>query len=103
MTATGLNQSELDLIQGVLKHYPMVSGAILFGSRAKGTARPSSDVDLALEGTNSLQAEAIASELDELPLPYHFDVVALATVMSADLRAHIERVGIRIYQSESVG
>lgn len=98
MTVTGLSQSELDLIRGVLKRYPAVSGAILFGSRAKGTARPSSDVDLALEGTpNALQAEAIASDLDELPLPYRFDVVALTTVKSTDLRAHIERVGLRIY------
>lgn len=100
---TGLNQSELDLIRDVLKRHAEVSGAILFGSRAKGTAQPSSDVDLALEGTaNALQAEAIASELDELPLPYRFDVVAVATVKSADLKAHIERVGIRIYRSESV-
>jgi hypothetical protein len=50
---------------------------------------------------NALAAEAIASELDELPLPYRFDVVALATLESAQqLRAHIERVGIRVHPAE---
>ena len=98
MNAIGLAQTELDLILGVLKRYPAVTGAILFGSRAKGTAVPSSDIDLALEGiTDALQAEAIASELEELPLPYHFDVVALPNVNSPQLRDHVARVGVRIY------
>lgn len=30
--------------------HPCVESAVLFGSRVKGTARPSSDVDLALAG-----------------------------------------------------
>ena len=39
----------------------------------------------------------IASDLDEPPPPVHFDVVALCTVKSAQLRDHIARVGVRIY------
>lgn len=98
MNTVGLGPIELELIRGVLKRHPTVSGAIIFGSRAKGTAKPSSDIDLALEGvTDKLQSESIAGELDELPLPYRFDVVTLATIRSADLRAHIERVGVRVY------
>lgn len=98
MNPVGLDPVELDLIRGVLKRYPAVTGALVFGSRAKGTAKSSSDIDLALEGiSDKLQAESIASELDELPLPYQFDVVALTTIQSADLKAHIERVGVRVY------
>ena len=98
MNALGLAQAELALIREVFKRHSNVTGALIFGSRAKGTATPSSDVDLAIEGvTNTLEAEAIASELDELPLPYHFDVVAVAAVKSARLREHITRVGVRIY------
>ena len=98
MNAFALAQTELDLIRGVFKRHPSVTAAYLFGSRAKATAIVSSDIDLALEGiTDPLQAEAIASDLDELPLPYNFDVVALSTVKSAQLRDHIARVGVRIY------
>jgi uncharacterized protein len=89
---------ELELIRSVLARHPAVTGAVLFGSRAKGTAIPASDIDLALEGIEDpLQAEAIASELDELPLPYRFDVKALAAIQHQPLREHIARVGVRIH------
>ena len=98
MTAVrGLDPRALNLIRDVLSRHPAVTGAILFGSRAKGTARPASDVDLALEGVNTpLEAEEIAGELEELPPPYRFDVQALSAIRHAALREHIERVGVRI-------
>ena len=95
---TGLTQRELELIRGVLSRHPEVSGAVLFGSRAKGTATASSDIDLALEGIgDQLQAEAIANELEELPLPCRFDVKALSAFRLPELRGHIARVGLRIH------
>jgi predicted nucleotidyltransferase len=75
-----------------------ITGAILFGSRAKGTAGPSSDIDIALQGIDDeLQAAAIAEELDDFPLPYRFDVKAFHAIHYAPLREHIVRVGVRIY------
>lgn len=94
----GLNDKEVELILSVLKRHAGISGAILFGSRAKSTAAQASDVDLALLGTeDGVLAEEIAAELDELPLPYRFDVVAFSRITHIPLREHIERVGIRIY------
>ena len=81
MASTGLSERELDLIRGVLARHPGVTGALLFGSRAKGTAAPASDIDLALAGIDDpLRAEAIASELEELPMPHRFDIKALAAI-----------------------
>lgn len=98
MTDIGLTQRELDLIRGCLARHAEITGAVLFGSRAKGTAAPASDVDLALEGAvDPLLAEASASELEELPLPYHFDVQALSAIKHRPLREHIARVGVKIY------
>jgi predicted nucleotidyltransferase len=95
---TGLAPRELDLVRQVLARHPEVAGAILFGSRAKGTATAASDVDLALDGVDEpLQAAAIARELDELPLPYRFDVQALSAIRHAPLLEHIARVGVRIH------
>ena len=100
MNGTGLTEAEWGLIRGVLAAYPDITGAILFVSRAKGTASPASDIDLALEGVDDpLRAEAVAAELEELPLPYRFDVKALAALQSAPLLDHIRRVGIRVYPS----
>lgn len=99
MTAhTGLSPHELELIRGVLARHKEVTGALLFGSRAKGSASTGSDIDLALEGIDDpLGALAIAAELDELPLPYRFDVKALACIQHPPLREHIARVAARIH------
>jgi uncharacterized protein len=93
-----LTTHELDLMRGVFRHYREITGALLFGSRAKGTASVASDIDVAVLGAiDQLRAEAIASALDELALPYHFDVKAFDAIEHQPLREHIERVGIKIY------
>ncbi len=98
MTAPGLNEREVLLMAGVLRRHPEVTSAKLFGSRAKGTFTPRSDVDVAVWGeVDSLRAEAIAAELDELPLPYRFDVKPFACIRLQALRDHIERVGVPLY------
>ena len=98
MKPSALLDSEPDLIRSVLRRHPQVQAAILFGSRAKGTHTIRSDVDLALDGNLALlDAEAIAAELEELPLPYRFDVHALRQIAFTPLREHIERVGILIH------
>jgi predicted nucleotidyltransferase len=101
MKQPALLDSELDLIRSVLGRHPQVRSATLFGSRAKGTHTLRSDVDLVLDGNLALlDAEAIAAELEELPLPYRFDVHALKWIAFTPLREHIERVGILIYAGE---
>ena len=89
-----LTDRETSLISSVLNQHPEVSQVKLFGSRAKGCHTPVSDIDLALWGVSALQAEAIASELDELPLPYHFDVKAFESIKQHSLQDHIQRRGI---------
>ena len=93
-----LSPHELELIISVFRKHPEVAAAKVFGSRAKGSSTPSSDVDLALWGDiDALCSEGIASELDELPLAYRFDVKSFDLIKLQTLREHIERVGIAIY------
>ena len=97
-TISEFQPHELALLFRVFRSHPAIKQVKLFGSRAKGTHSPHSDVDLALLGDLSvLQAEAIAAELDELPLPYHYDVRAFGEIAHEALREHIERVGVSIY------
>jgi predicted nucleotidyltransferase len=98
MNPPALTERELELITGVFRRYPEVVAAKLFGSRAKDTHTPRSDVNLAIWGNvDALRAEAISSDLDELPLPYCFDVKPFELIKLRTLREHIERVGIPIY------
>lgn len=80
---------------------PALRAEVLFGSRAKGTHTERSDVDLAVAGAvTPMLAAVIAEELDELPLPYRFEVQPLAHIALRPLREHIERVGIVIYAQD---
>ena len=98
MKTPSLAPAELALLRTVFSRHPEITEVRVFGSRAKGTHTACSDIDLALWGNVSLlQAQAIAAELDELPLPYRYDVQPFSAIKSQPLREHIERVGIPLY------
>jgi len=102
MTNTGLNDSDIKKIQTVLNLHQEIEKAILFGSRAKGNYKPASDIDLTLVGdelTLTIQ-QKIENELDDLLLPYKFDISIYHTISSTALVEHIERVGQLFFQKE---
>jgi len=86
------------MIRAVFKCHPKVREVRLFGSRASGTHTSRSDLDLALFGeVTPLETQGIASELDELPLPYKYDLLAFEALADGPLREHILRVGILVF------
>jgi predicted nucleotidyltransferase len=98
MNRFGLTDRELELIGGVFERHPEVVETRIFGSRAKGNSRPNSDIDLALFGHIApATLAAVAGELDDLPLPYAFDVQAHEAIRHRPLREHIDRVGQSLY------
>ena len=99
MNRFGLTDAEQELIREILGRHHEVTEARIFGSRAKGDSQPNSDVDLALWGNISTSViAAIAGELDELPLPYTFDVQAYDNIRHQPMREHIDRVGRSFYE-----
>ena len=79
---------------------PRIEEVILYGSRAKGTFKPFSDVDITLVG-NDLSTTDIAdtiNSIDDLLLPYIFDVSLYHKLKSPELLDHIKRRGITIYK-----
>jgi predicted nucleotidyltransferase len=95
---SGLSQKDLQEILRVLGAYPQIKRARLFGSRAKGTHSPGSDVDIALEGdiTFDLVREVSRSLNQDSTMPYRFDILDYAAIESQELREHIDRVGIAL-------
>ena len=101
MTNCGLNKQELEAIKSVFFSHPKVDSVKIFGSRAKGNYRPSSDIDLAIIGDiDQFEAEKISSELDDLPLPYLFDLKVVNQISSPELIEHIKRVGISLHDGK---
>ncbi len=97
----GLPADTVRRICGIFAGFPSVKRAVLYGSRAKGTFKPGSDIDLTLLGDRLTQAElgAIADELDELLLPYQIDLSIFHLLAHKELREHIERVGKVFYEN----
>ncbi len=90
----GLTAAQHAQIAGVLGEYPGITAVRVFGSRAKGTHRATSDLDLALSGTLDWRDVArIAGEFDDLDLPFRVDVLQYEALTHEALRAHIDRVG----------
>ena len=48
----GLKDQEINALRNVLASVPEVEEAIIYGSRARGTNRVSSDIDMTLKGSN---------------------------------------------------
>jgi len=98
----GLPAAAVEQIRNVLARFPAVEKAVLFGSRAKGTFKPGSDIDLTLHGLELTPATlgAIADELDELLLPYRIDLSIFHRIDHEALCAHIKRVGQAFYEKQ---
>ncbi|MBD1392403.1 nucleotidyltransferase domain-containing protein [Mucilaginibacter sp. ZB1P21] len=97
----GLSEQAVINIIEVLKQYPAVKQTYLYGSRAKGNFKPSSDIDLVLKGEqlDLRQLTNIMASLDDLLLPNKFDVAIYHQINNEELLDHIDRVGITIYNS----
>ncbi len=96
----GLNQKTVDAICAVLEKAGRVEAAVLYGSRAMGTYRNGSDIDLTLKGAHLdlTTLQRIEIDLDDLMLPYKIDVSLFNDIQNTELLAHIERVGQVFYQ-----
>ena len=100
----GLGPRTLDLLREVFRRHCEVKRVKIFGSRAIGRFEDYSDVDLALWGDLNLGLIGrIAAELDELPLPYTFDVKAYEVIKNAPLKRHIDEFGKILYDGQSHG
>ena len=99
MNRHGLSQEVINRISEVLAGFENIDQAILFGSRAKGTQKPGSDIDLALAGSalNWRVLGKIADTLDDLLLPYRFSLVVYNDKTDPEVAAHIRRVGIPLF------
>jgi len=96
----GLEDPVIEKICSVLDQFPSISKAILYGSRAKGNFKRGSDIDLCLFGKDLDQVLVyrIEESLDDLLLPYQFDLSAYSSLSNKELIDHIDRIGVIFYQ-----
>lgn len=98
----GLKESTIDKIISVFVKYAKIEKILLYGSRARGNYRNGSDIDLTLIGKylNYSQLGSIESDIDDLFLPYSFDISIFKDIDNPDLVDHINRIGVVIYEKD---
>lgn len=94
MSEHGLTVQQIGLIASILKPYASKIKIVgLFGSRAQGSYRPHSDIDMVIEGDLSeAEIDRIYTLFDESLLPFKVDVNAFNLIDYPPLKDHINKV-----------
>ena len=90
-----LPQSIVDSISGLARQCNL-GRVILFGSRARGTNHERSDIDLAIQGGNTVAFAASADE--DISTLLMFDVADLDKPVQKELLEEIRKDGVVIYE-----
>ena len=97
----GISERSFNRIVAAIATMPEIEEVVIFGSRAMGTARRGSDIDLAIKGARVTDrtADELSMTLNErLPIPYYVDVVAYPSLSHENLREHIDTRGKLFYR-----
>lgn len=97
----GLDVDTRRNIRKVIAGFPCIEKVLIYGSRAKGNYKVGSDIDLTLIGkdlTHGNSIDPLMSRLDDLNLPYTFDISIFNKLGDLDLIEHILRVGKTFYR-----
>lgn len=80
-------------------NFDFIDKVVIFGSRAKHTANPKSDIDLCIYSLemSDEQFSKLRFELDELPILYKLDIVHFEKV-NKELQDNVEKDGKLLYQ-----
>ncbi len=90
----GLNEETYNLIKEVIERNSKYKFKI-FGSRAKGTYKSNSDIDIAIfENVTQEDKFKIKNEMDELNIIYKIDLVFIEENIKKELLESIKREGV---------
>lgn len=99
MNAFGLPSPTLQALQNVFMQNGKIEKVTLYGSRAIGTFKIGSDIDLCITGPQMTLTELLhlENEIDDLLLPYKIDLSLRHQIENSDLLAHIDQFGIALF------
>ena len=97
----GLKEATIKRMCDVFAYFPQIEKAIIYGSRAKGSYKNGSDIDLTLQGNKELTLDVllkIMNDLDELLLPYTIDLSIFNDITDREVIERIQRAGMVFYE-----
>lgn len=99
MNNFGLSSENLDTLKKVLRKHPEIEKVVVFGSRATGTYKTGSDMDLAVwQKPNADVIASVRTDLEDSTLPYFFDIVDFRSLSDDKFKQAIVRDGVVLYE-----
>jgi predicted nucleotidyltransferase len=97
-TDIGISDAHLASIKAICSEQFSVKRAVVFGSRSLGNYREGSDLDICLidQGMTFSELLSIQSQIENLNLPIHCDIIRFSTIQNDKLREHIQRAGVEL-------
>lgn len=98
MDKFGLSDNTIEILIDYFSKNKSIEKVLIFGSRAKGVYHNGSDIDFAILGHDD--SMVILQELEELPLPYKFNVVSYENISHANFKKEIDDFGMIFYNKK---
>lgn len=97
--AVSIRPKDLEMLLGIFGRYPKILEVRIFGSRAKGSAKRASDIDLAVSAPAMTVQKwsQLQEDLEGAPIIFEYDLVRLDELPPGALREKILKEGKRIY------
>jgi proline iminopeptidase len=99
----GLSAEILNDLRLVFSQFADIDRVLIYGSRARGDFRPSSDIDLAVLAPTMGPAEfsKLWTALDDLPIIFRLDVSLHHEVADQQLKHNMLADGVTLYQADA--
>ncbi len=98
----GLTDNEMQILHELFAENEKIEQVILYGSRAKGTYKPFSDVDITIVGKGLTEQDVnrLYAALEKSSIPYMFDIFTFDTLKNEIRKDHSSRSGVILYQKK---
>ena len=100
MDKFGIDDWILKNIIEIVKKYDEIERVLVFGSRARGDYKKTSDIDIAIVGKNITHTinTKVFNEINDIYMPYMIDLITVTEEKSEDkLIKNILSEGVEIY------
>ncbi len=96
----GLAEEDIQKMNSVFLKHVEITKVVIYGSRAKGDFKASSNIDLSVftDKKDISFLSKVAQEIDDLGLPYKVDISIFSLIENESLIKHIKLIGQVFFQ-----
>lgn len=97
----GLKDEYITILKMIFQKHPSIEEVVIYGSRAKGSFKERSDLDLIIKNSKieRYTISDVLFDIDESDFPFMVDLQDFELIKNKKLIEHIERVGKPFYKT----